>query len=204
MVSDLPKVLHRVCGRTLLSRVIQPALPASPKGIVVVVGYQAELVEAALAGMQKAGEIPAGLPIRAVRQTEQKGTGHAMMSAEPLLGENPDDEILILPGDAPLLTEEDIAGFLTGHRSSGAKLSVMTAIVDDPAGFGRVIRNTAGGVERIVEKKDCRPEELGIREINASLYVASLGFLRDALKSLSPNNAQGEYYLTDIVALPRS
>ena len=200
MVSELPKVLHKVCGETLLARVLLPASALGPKKAVVVVGYQSELVSAELESLKKRGKIPSSIPAVSVLQSEQRGTGHAVMMAESELGSDEDSLILILPGDAPLLTESDLRFVLEEHKQSNTLLSIITAEVPDPAGFGRIIRDQSNRVVAVVEKKDCSPEQLLIQEINSSLYLVQLGLLRDALKSLTPNNAQGEYYLTDIVA----
>lgn len=200
MVSELPKVLHRLCGETLVSRVLVPACALGPKNAVVVVGFQAKLVESEVGRLVSSGRLPSSTKVQTVFQSEQKGTGHAVMMAESLLGQDLTSSVLILPGDAPLLSREDISLILQKHQESGSSLSVVTALVPDPAGFGRVIRNSSGHVTAVVEKKDCTPEQLPIREINSSLYVVQLGLLKQALKSLRPNNAQNEYYLTDIIA----
>ncbi len=199
MRSERPKVLFSVAGRTLLERVIRSALELSPKQIVVVVGFREELVRAECERLKTSGIVPASVDLSCVTQTEQKGTGHAVLSAAPLLGATESENVLILPGDCPLVSGEDLKYFALRHTESKAVLSVVTAKVPDPAGFGRIIRGKHGELLAIVEKKDCSEAQLPIDEINAAIYVSELGFLRESLKSLTPNNAQGEYYLTDIV-----
>ncbi|MDQ7819758.1 MAG: bifunctional UDP-N-acetylglucosamine diphosphorylase/glucosamine-1-phosphate N-acetyltransferase GlmU [Armatimonadota bacterium] len=187
MRSDRPKVLHPVCGRPLIWHVVTSLQDAGIADPVVVVGQGADQVRAAL-----------GSGARYVEQPEPRGTGHAVLVALPHL---PQDgrPVLVLYGDTPLLTARTLQALVDLHRRTRAAATLLTAEMPDPTGYGRVVRDAAGRVRRIVEEADCSPEERQIREINAGTYVFEPGPLADALASLSPDNAQGEYYLTDAV-----
>ncbi|MBM4380667.1 MAG: bifunctional UDP-N-acetylglucosamine diphosphorylase/glucosamine-1-phosphate N-acetyltransferase GlmU [Deltaproteobacteria bacterium] len=191
MKSDRAKVLHPALGRPLcawpLSRTV--ALEASP--VVAVVGHQAEAVERAVRG-----EFP-GVDVRFALQAEQKGTGHAVQCAAGAL-EGHDGAVLILYGDAPLVREETLSELLRAFRESGAKLALVSAVAPTPFGYGRVLRRD-GRVVCIREQKDCSAEEAALTEVNAGIYVADARWLWAQLATLSPKNAQGEYYLTDLV-----
>jgi UDP-N-acetylglucosamine diphosphorylase/glucosamine-1-phosphate N-acetyltransferase len=189
MQSSLPKVLHPLAGRPLLSWVIEQAgsLAASP--VVIVIGHQAQVIREAYA--------TAGLIF--VEQSPQLGTGHAVLTARPALVDYV-GPVLILCGDVPLLKGKTLAAFLAAHRESGATLSLMTAILPDPTGYGRIGKDPGGNLARIVEERDADAEEKKIGEINTGIYCVESSFLFAAVGDLSCNNAQGEYYLTDIVA----
>ena len=186
MVSDLPKVLQPLAGRPMLGHVIDTARRLDPAAIYVVHGHGAERVRAAFPAED----------IRWVLQAEQKGTGHAVMQAMPGI---PDEHtVLVLYGDVPLVQRaalENLAG-----RAGPKALALLSAVLPEPAGYGRVIRDGAGRVARIVEEKDANHKERAIGEINTGLLAAPAGRLRGWLAALKADNAQGEYYLTDCVS----
>jgi bifunctional UDP-N-acetylglucosamine pyrophosphorylase/glucosamine-1-phosphate N-acetyltransferase len=184
MRSDLPKVLHPVAGRPLLAHVLDAARALDPRRVVVVHGHGAEQVRAAFAEAK----------VEWVLQAEQLGTGHAVRQALPML--SGDGEVLILYGDVPLVRPETLKRLADAGREG---LAVMTTEVDDPSGYGRVLRNAAGRVERIVEEKDASSAERAVREINAGFMALEARRLRDWLGRISNRNAQKEYYLTDVV-----
>lgn len=187
MNSDRAKVLHEVCGRSMISYVVDAARGAGAKTIIVVVGYAADQLYAALDGEPD---------IRFAVQSEQLGTGHAVKVCRPLL-EGYEGPIMVLVGDEPLLRPEPLADLFDRQRREGAPCLLGTAEVGDPTGFGRILRDSAGRFLRIVEERDCTPEERAIREVNPSCYVFELPALWDALDQINTSNAQGEYYLTD-------
>ena len=192
MKSALPKVLHRVAGRTLIDRVLACAAALRPRTITVVVGHQLESLKAALSGHP-------GLTF--VVQEPQLGTAHALMTAEQaLLGQ--EGLLVLLSGDVPLLTADTLEKLVDCHRTSGASASLVTAIVDDPHGYGRIVRN-GEQIARIVEEKDASPAERTIREINSGIYAFSIDGLFDAVRGIASHNVQREYYLPDLVAIYR-
>ena len=184
MRSQLPKVLHPLAGRPLLAHVLDTARALAPRRTVVVHGHGAEQVRAGFAGQE----------LDWVLQAEQLGTGHAVREALPRLGD--DGEVLILYGDVPLVRPETLKRLARAAREG---VAIMTADMDDPSGYGRVLRNAAGGVERIVEEKDASAAERAVREINAGFMALGARRLREWLAKLGNRNAQKEYYLTDIV-----
>ncbi|HXF81172.1 MAG TPA: bifunctional UDP-N-acetylglucosamine diphosphorylase/glucosamine-1-phosphate N-acetyltransferase GlmU [bacterium] len=188
MQSDLPKVLHRLCGRPLVLYVLDALAGAVAAPPLVVVGYGAEAVRGVVGDRGVC-----------VDQGEPRGTGHAVQQAWPHLGEG-DEPVLIAYGDTPLLRAETIRALLEVHRTTRAAATMLTAALDDPTGYGRVVRGPDGAVQRIVEEADASPEEARLREINAGTYVFERRALAAALAALSPANAQGEYYLTDTIA----
>lgn len=192
MKSDLAKVLHPVFFRPMVCHVLEALLPLHLEQTVVVTGHQAERVEAALGPYA----------VRFVRQSEQLGTGHAVLTAEEFLAGRT-GTALILCGDTPLIKPQTLAAMLDDHRQRQATLSVMTTIVDDPSHYGRIVANPLGGIERIVEEKDADHAERRIREVNAGIYCVDLSFLFAALRQVGTDNKQGEVYLTDIVAIAR-
>lgn len=188
MHSPLPKVAHLIAGRPMVRWVIEAALPLNPVSIVVVVGHGADQV----VNLLPAGVIPA-------LQAEQLGTGHAAQIGLAALGDVGDDDVVvILYGDTPLLTD-DLLGRLAALDAEAGR--VITAKVGDPAGYGRVIRDSSGDVVAIVEDRDCTEEQRQIDEINAGLYAIRAADLSRALAQLNAENAQGEYYLTDVVGI---
>lgn len=187
MRSKLPKVLHKVGGKAMLQHVIDAAELAGCKEKVVIIGHEAELVEAMVAGQGKTA-----------LQAEQLGTGHAVMQAkEALAGFT--GTAMILCGDTPLLDGEELKKFYEAHKASGAAATVLTAIMDDPFGYGRIVRDEAGNVLGIVEQKDATAEQRAIKEINTGIYCLECPLMFEVLATLTCNNAQGEYYLTDVL-----
>jgi bifunctional UDP-N-acetylglucosamine pyrophosphorylase/glucosamine-1-phosphate N-acetyltransferase len=186
MRSDLPKVLHPIGGRPLLAHVLDAARALDPRKTLVVHGHGAEKVRAAFANQ----------PVEWVLQAEQLGTGHAVQQA--MAQTNHDGDILILYGDVPLVRPESLKRLLEAAREG---VAVMTAEVDAPRGYGRIVRKPDGSVERIVEEKDASSAERAIREINAGLMALSGKRLQGWLGKISNRNAQKEYYLTDVVTL---
>jgi bifunctional UDP-N-acetylglucosamine pyrophosphorylase/glucosamine-1-phosphate N-acetyltransferase len=192
MKSPLPKVLHRVAGRTMIDRVVSGLESAGIAEIVVVVGFGRRAVEEELRSTH-----PRAVP---VEQAEQLGTGHAVRCALPALDERA-RTVGVFSGDTPLLTAATVHGLMREHLGRAAALTLLTAELDDPDGYGRVIRSPDGRVERIVEQKDASPAERAVREINAGAYIFTQPDLRTALEGVRTGNAQGEYYLTDAVGL---
>jgi len=192
MKSKLYKVLHQVCGKPMVEHVLDTVDATACERKVVVVGHGAELVKATL-----------GDRAEFVLQAEQLGTGHAVQQAAALIGEE-EGTTVILYGDTPLVTAETLGKLLEQHTSAGAAATVLTAVVPNPQGLGRIIRGEGGQVLRIVEQKDCSPEEAAITEINTGMYCFNNRKLFDALKLVTNNNAQGEYYLTDVLEILRT
>jgi bifunctional UDP-N-acetylglucosamine pyrophosphorylase/glucosamine-1-phosphate N-acetyltransferase len=210
MRSEQAKVLHQIVGRPMIRYALDVARAVAGHSVAVVVGHQAAQVravlESALAGQS------GGAAVHIVEQVQQLGTGHAVLQTRPVFasgkGKAP-AAYLILNGDTPLLQESTLRALLQTHRVAGATVTLLTAILDNPGGYGRVVRRTAKGasgavhasadVAKIVEDRDASPEERAIREINVGTYVVDGAFLFAALDKVQPHNAQGEYYLTDIV-----
>ena len=192
MKSRLPKVLHAAGGLSLIEHVLRTADTLSPTSIVIVVGHQADAVEAALAGRPN---------LQFARQEPQLGTGHALLQAEQALtGAN--GTVVLLSGDAPLLTPATLQALVNRHVETGAAATVLTATVDEPSGYGRIERRD-GRISGIVEHKDASAEQRQIREINSGIYAFDLQPLFAALKQIGSANAQGEYYLPDLVTIYR-
>jgi bifunctional UDP-N-acetylglucosamine pyrophosphorylase/glucosamine-1-phosphate N-acetyltransferase len=195
MGSDLPKVLHHVAGKPMVQWVVEACRQAGVTRCIVVIGHGGDLVKAALAGQHDCVF---------VEQTQLLGTGHAAQTAQPLFVNVPDTDVFVLAGDGPLIRAGTLTALLNGHRKTGAKATLATSVVADPSGYGRVIRAADGTFGKIVEQKDASPAELLVREINPSYYCFSSVALFDTLKAVRPNNAQGEYYLTDVPGLLKS
>jgi bifunctional UDP-N-acetylglucosamine pyrophosphorylase/glucosamine-1-phosphate N-acetyltransferase len=183
------KLLHPVAGQPMVGHVLETARLLRPKRLVTVVGHQADLVREALADY----------PTRFVLQKQQRGTGHAVLQAARALGASDGAALLIVNGDLPTLRPTTLRRFVAHHRRSGAVLSVMTAELDDPSGYGRVLRDAHGRVQRIVEHSDATRAERRIHEINCGIYCAQPAKLLRMLRRVTPDNAQGEYYITDAV-----
>ena len=192
MKSALAKVLHPLMGEPMAAYPIRAALGAGANPVVMVIGHQADAVRTDIEGRF-------GRKARFELQSEPLGTGHAARAGMVGLPDFNGD-VLILSGDVPLLTAETLGRLLEAVRTPNCAVALVTARLDDPTGYGRIIRS-GEGVARIVEHKDASPEERAVDEINAGLYAVSASFLRDALGRLTNDNAQGEYYLTDIVAM---
>lgn len=188
MKSRLPKVLHRLAGVPLLGHVLSACEALGVSRTLVVVGHGADEVKAFL---------PAD--VEAILQAEQRGTAHAVMQAIPAL-DGFEGDLLILSGDVPLLSAETLQALLSRHRGAGAALSVLGFQPEDPARYGRLVRDQQGRLARIVEYADASEAERAIREVNAGVYVARWSALREALGHLDADNAQGEYYLPDAIA----
>ncbi|NTV07140.1 MAG: NTP transferase domain-containing protein [Chlorobium limicola] len=191
MKSDLPKVLHKANGKPVINYVLDTASSLHPDKTVLIVGHQAEKVIDATRSYQ----------VISVLQEPQLGTGHAVMQAEPHLEAFAGD-VLILSGDAPLVRTATLEKLIAFHREQRAAATVLTAKLDDPAGYGRIIRNRVSGeVLRIVEEKDASPEERLVHETNSGVYVIDAKALFSALKEIRSDNAQREYYLTDVIGI---
>jgi bifunctional UDP-N-acetylglucosamine pyrophosphorylase/glucosamine-1-phosphate N-acetyltransferase len=188
----LPKVLHGFAGRSLLGHALAAVAPLAPKRTAVVVGHRRDEVTAHLAEIE-----PAAVP---VVQAEQHGTGHAVRLALEAV-RDADGTVVVLPGDAPLLTGATLAALVALHAETGAAATLLTSVLDDPFGYGRVIRGAADGVERIVEHKDATPAELAVGEVASGVYAFDAALLRDAVGRLSTDNAQGEEYLPDVIGI---
>ena len=195
MKSEKAKVLHEALGRPIAYFPIRAALTLDCSPVVVVVGHQAAQVEDELSRQF------AGAPLKFALQAEQLGTGHAVLQAEKAL-KGFSGNVLILAADVPLIRPDTLQKLVEAKKD--ADVSLLTCKAREPRGYGRILRNPLGGVERIVEEKDATPAERAIDEINASIYLADAKFLFSALHNVGRSNAQGEYYLTDIVAKGRS
>ena len=192
MKSALPKVLHPVAGRPMIEQVVRTAGKLSPASVTVIVGHQAEAVQAFLDGRKG---------MQFARQAPQLGTAHALQQAEPFLAGRA-GTLVLLSGDVPLLKPATLGRLLEVHQSAKAAATVVTATVERPYGYGRIIR-IAGRIARIVEERDASPAQRKVAEINSGIYAFDLAPLFDQLRGIAATNAQGEYYLTDLVALYR-
>ena len=192
MKSATIKILHRAAGRPIIDYVLDLASELCPSPPVMVVGYQREAVQKAV-----------GERARYAVQEQQLGTGHAVLQAAPAIEAAGNKRVLILSGDVPLTRQETLEGLLEEHQRSGNALTLLTMKLDDPAMYGRIVRDASGGVTRIVEAKDADDEQKRIGEVNAGIYVFESEHLFDNLRNLSNQNAQGEYYLTDLLAVLR-
>jgi bifunctional UDP-N-acetylglucosamine pyrophosphorylase / glucosamine-1-phosphate N-acetyltransferase len=200
MRSSTPKVLHPLCGRPMILHVLDTLVALPLERIVVVVGHGAEEVTKTV-HEQLATEVP----IEFVEQRVQRGTGDAASVGLTPFADTLDaeDDVIVLPADTPLLRAETLATLATEHRLADAAATLVTAEVDDPTGYGRIVRDARGGVDRIVEQADASDAEQAITEINPSIYCFRRAYLAPALRRLSPENAQGEYYLTDAIEVLR-
>jgi bifunctional UDP-N-acetylglucosamine pyrophosphorylase / glucosamine-1-phosphate N-acetyltransferase len=199
MRSARPKPLHRLCGRPMVLHVLDALAELSVARVVVVVGHRAEWVTKTLIE-----HAPVGMAIEFVEQVEQRGTGDAMSVALTGLPDDDGDDdgdVVVLPGDTPLLRPATLATLVRRHRDSDAAATLLTAVIDEPEGYGRVVRGRNDGVARVVEHGDATDEELEVREVNTSIYCFRRSVLAPSLRRLSPANAQGEYYLTDVVGV---
>jgi bifunctional UDP-N-acetylglucosamine pyrophosphorylase/glucosamine-1-phosphate N-acetyltransferase len=194
MKSALPKVLHRAGELPLIEHVFRTADALSPQTVTVIVGHQAEAVRDAL-------RIRLGLGF--ALQEPQLGTGHALLQAEPSL-RGRTGTVVLLSGDVPLLRAATLRRLLEVHDAGRAAATVVTAVVSDPHGYGRIVRDRNGRIEAIVEHKDATPEQRQIAEINSGIYAFDVGPLFEALRQIGAANAQGEYYLPDLISIYRS
>lgn len=189
MKSDLYKVLHPVCGKPMVEHVVDHIIGIGADKIVSIVGHGAEMVEQTL-----------GAKSEYALQAEQKGTAHAVQQAEAQLGEL-DGVTLVVCGDTPLIKSETMQALLAHHTEMKAKATILTAHADDPKGYGRIIRDEEGNVLRNIEHKDASPEERNVTEINTGTYCFDNRALFEALKKVKNDNAQGEYYLPDVIGI---
>lgn len=202
---EKPKVMFEVCGKPMIQYVMELAVKLKPKIIIPIVGHHRELVIDLLTllfpkyikkdewGAAKAS----GIEIRFAVQEEQLGTGHAVLQTEKLLNDF-EGEVLILSGDVPLLKDRTVEALLDEHYSNANSATLLTTVFKNPAGYGRIVRDSDEHFLKIVEDKDATEEEKQLHEINPAIYIVNKTVLFDALKKISPENSQGEYYLTDI------
>jgi len=186
---SMAKVMYTINDRPLVAWVVDLAERLDSSRTVVVVGWQKDAVIAHIAGAHPSAVC--------VEQNPQLGTGHAVMQAEKELG-GFEGDVLVLSGDVPMLTHRTTRALIDSHRASGATATVLTAVLDDATGYGRILREKGGKVTGIVEQKDASPEERAIREINSGIYVFDAGNLFQGLRHLTTDNVQKEYYLTDV------
>lgn len=189
MKSTLPKVLHKIGGKAMVQHVLDAAKDAGATLNIVVIGFGADEVQQALAGQAEF-----------VVQQEQLGTGHAVLQAVPLLTAE-SKTVMVLCGDTPLLTHELLSKLLAAHEEQAAQATVLTATMPDATGYGRVVRDETGQVLKIVEQKDASHDELAIKEVNTGIYCFDQQVLLSTLRELTCDNAQGEYYLTDVISI---
>ncbi len=190
MKSAMPKVIHPLAGRPIIEHVLRTAGGLKASTTVLVVGHEADQVRAALATEPS---------VQFVVQSPQLGTGHALLQTESVLAGHT-GTVLLLYGDVPLLRPSTLEQLLERHHAARAAATVLTAELDDPYGYGRIVRDETGRMARIVEERDASSDERNIREINSGIYALSLVNLFEALRGLATDNAQGEYYLTDLIA----
>src|SRR5271154_6430245 len=199
MRSERPKPLHLLCGRPMILHVLDAMAEVDVRRVVVVVGHRGEWVTKTL--VQHA---PPTMAIEFVEQLTRTGTGDALAVGLTGLPDDDDDEVedvVVLPGDTPLLRPQTLAALVRAHRAEDAGATLLTAVVENPAGYGRVVHGKDGDVTRVVEEIDATEEEKEIEEVNTSIYCFRRSILAPTLRRLSPANAQGEYYLTDAVAV---
>ncbi len=194
MRSPVPKVLARLCGRPMIEWVVNAVRKADISRVLVVIGHKKEEVAVVLEG----------LGVDWVEQSQQLGTGHALRVASAFLKNQSDSEsvpenIVVLPGDSPLVRPDTIKTLRKVHRETHSDATMVTAYLDDPSGYGRVVRNGQGQVKRVVEELDAAEAEAGIREVNSGVYCFRSAPLLEALERLTPHNRKGEYYLTQVI-----
>lgn len=200
MRSDVVKVLHNLDGRPLIDHVCRTAAALAPRNVYVVVGHQGDAVRSAVSTVLGEGNVSFAV------QHSQKGTGDAVNSAREFL-ENEDATVLVLSGDVPMIRPETLSALIARHNSVGAgraACSILSVVLADPFGYGRIIRDINGNFEKIVEQKDATDSERSVNEINSGIYCFDAKKLFAALKNVQNNNSQGEYYLTDVPALLRN
>lgn len=194
MKTEKPKVLHSLCGRPMLGHVLGACRAAGIEKFYVIVGFAREQIIRAYEGEKG---------IFFIEQAEQKGTGHAVqMCADAFKGFVGD--AVVIAGDMPMIRPETLRTLIQSHRAAGAGASLATTVLENPAGYGRIVRDAKGDFERIVEHKDCSEDQLDICEVNPSYYCFDAESLFDALNRITPNNAKGEYYITDVLEILRN
>lgn len=194
MMSDLPKVLHEICGRPMLTHVLNACREAGVDRLIVVVGYGKDLVMERFAAEHD---------VVWVEQTEQRGTGHAVLCCRDALKDFA-GTVLVIAGDMPLVRREALAELIEAREESGDALTLATTMLDDPTGYGRIVRDSAGRLEAVVEHRDCNETQRAIREVNVSYYCFDAERMFTALKKIEPEATKGEYYLTETVRILRS
>ncbi len=198
MKSATPKVLHTLCGRSMLGHVVAAAQALEPEKLIVVVGHGKDQVERHLEAIDPT--------IVRVHQEVQNGTGHAVRMVVEYLdrqGQQLEGTVVVGYGDTPLLTAETLRALVEAHAQSGSAVTVLSAVVPDPTGYGRILRDESGAVVGIVEQKDASAEQRAITEINSGVYAFDGKLLQEAIHRLRTDNAQGEEYLTDVVGILR-
>ncbi|NBS29011.1 MAG: hypothetical protein EBS76_00570 [Actinobacteria bacterium] len=196
MKSDLPKPLHEVCGKAMVLHVIDALEISQPLEICVVVGHGGDQVASVVSTLA-----PSWANVTFATQHQQHGTGHAtQVGLTGLTHPAEGDAVIVLAGDTPLLTGATIHRLVEDHVTNSRSATILTSELDDPTGYGRIVRAADDSVQRIVEQRDASPEELLIKEWNAGVYVFEHALLAPALEQLGTNNSQGEYYLTDVIA----
>src|SRR2546422_8400690 len=197
MNSRMAKVLHPLCGRTMLGWALHAIAPLHPDRVAVVVGHQSDDVAKAIVN-----EAPEGLAVlKPIGQEKQLGTGHALMTALSELPALPDEDLLVLAADHPLLESEMLTGLLFAHRESGAPWTMATVQLDDPSGYGRVVYSEDGSVDCVIEEADCGPEESAITEVSPLIYCMRRAEVEPVLEDLDDDNAQSEVYLNGAIDL---
>ena len=195
MNSELPKVLLDVNGKPMVQWVVDACLEAGCQRVIVVIGFKGEQVKAALSSYDQC---------LFVEQAEQLGTGHAVMMAKNLFDPASSRDVFVLGGDGPLIRSSTLDHLLAVHREGHFPATLATAVIDDPSGYGRVIRDSDNTFKAIVEQKDATPEQLAVAEVNPSYYCFASDALFAKLTQIKPNNQQGEYYLTDVPGILKS
>jgi bifunctional UDP-N-acetylglucosamine pyrophosphorylase/glucosamine-1-phosphate N-acetyltransferase len=198
MRSERPKPLHLLCGRPMILHVLDAMAEIDVRRVVVVVGHRGEWVTKTLVQLA-----PPSMQIEFVEQLTQAGTGDALAVGLTGLPDDDDEveDVVVLPGDTPLLRPQTLAALVRAHRAEDSGATLLTADVENPAGYGRVVHGKDGDVVRVVEEADATEEEKAISEVNTSIYCFRRSILAPTLRRLSPANAQGEYYLTDAIAV---
>jgi len=200
MRSRRAKVLHELGGSALISHVLRAAESLDPENVFIIVGHQADEVEKTVrddVGRRRARGQSTDAKLEFVLQAEQRGTGHAVLSARERLQDR-SGPLVILGGDGPMLRPETLEKLVDSHISGRNDATILTVEMDEPASYGRVIRDENGDYAHVVEQRDCSPEQLAVREVNVSIYCFEIPSLLEALDHLTPDNAQGEYYVTDV------
>lgn len=195
MGGDLPKVIHQVAGKPMVYWVVKACKEAGASRCILVIGYKGELVREALAG--EGG-------VEFVEQTEQLGTAHAVQMAEPAFEGNPIGDVFVLAGDGPLIRAQTLSRLVEVHRRTNAGATLASSVIDDPTGYGRIVRDANGHFDSIVEQKDATEEQRAIKEVNPSYYCFDGQKLFKTIDAISANNAQGEYYITDAPGILKS
>jgi bifunctional UDP-N-acetylglucosamine pyrophosphorylase / glucosamine-1-phosphate N-acetyltransferase len=195
MNSDLPKVLHTICGRSMLDHVLAAARELDPAEIIVVVGHRREQVISHLA--ERAPDA------RVVVQHHRGGTGHAVRTVTEEVNLGP-GTVVVTYGDAPVLRGRTLAALVSEHGAQNAAATALTTVMDNPTGYGRILRDAGGALMEIVEEADATPEQRAITEVNSGVYAFEAGLLADSVKRVPTDNAKGEEYLTDVVAILRA